>query len=411
MSTEAVLSGVSLAISDVRQNWCTDLSEESIVTDESATTSKDSLVDYPPESSGDQSRNKGQDQLSATQLEVFPKPEHRELKTVGDFIMMLGNMDVPGPLIITDPLDEGRKLGEGAQFSVYRNTILRSHHREGQTDLIVVAVKKCNFGVLQGNELVDLSSTKFRAQVRHMRLEIAALQDARLRRHRNIVKLMGWGMDIAWHKSPLLVLELAIADLHMFLEMPTDDRTSDVPHQLVLDTGSGLDAIHGCSISHGDLKPENVLVFRGPSERVPFVAKLSDFGLSVDEATEDANCFGLIKGHSYAWSAPEIRKNLEQDGAQAHEISMRELLKADNYSYGLLALSCLCLSGAVPTLNDGASTEGIVHNAALPQSLRSVLSSTLDSLLDPNHCKRPALVGHLLKDHSRACQDWSVIPS
>ena len=48
----------------------------------------------------------------------------------------------------------------------------------------------------------------------------------------------------------------------------------------LLDVARGLEYLHSCSIVHGDLKPQNVLLKTAGTDRRGFVCKLGDFGLS-----------------------------------------------------------------------------------------------------------------------------------
>lgn len=323
--------------------------------------------------------------------------------TVGDFIVMLGALNVPGPLMIVDPLDSRHYLGDGAQFIVYENLLLDSSSNNAiKTTLKPVAVKKCKF-TLRENEQVDLSVDVSRAQIHDMQMEIAALQDLRLREHPNIVDLLGWGVEDSWHESPLLVLELAIGDLEHFL-IRSDNRTTwGTRQQLLLDISAGLDAIHECRITHGDLKSKNVLVFERFTKEVPFKAKLADFGIAIDETGANENDLVRISGHSPGWSAPEVELSFSRNIM----ISTSQLLKADNYSFGLLILSCICFRGAVPTLHSiPLATQILSHTSDIPVLLQSTLTNALTLLLKKEHSERPFLVGTLLRDISKASQDW-----
>jgi serine/threonine protein kinase len=48
----------------------------------------------------------------------------------------------------------------------------------------------------------------------------------------------------------------------------------------LLDIARGLEYLHSCSIVHGDLKPQNVMLKTAAADRRGFVCKLGDFGLS-----------------------------------------------------------------------------------------------------------------------------------
>ena len=60
----------------------------------------------------------------------------------------------------------------------------------------------------------------------------------------------------------------------------------DQCRHLALDVAVGLQALHHSEIVHGDLKPDNVLVFDCAGERQQ-VAKLADFGASIFEVDFD----------------------------------------------------------------------------------------------------------------------------
>lgn len=153
-----------------------------------------------------------------------------------------------------------------------------------------------------------------------------------LRMHTNIVSLRG----IAWDfededrlkPRPLLLEEYAPeGSLSTFwskknlTRMPFKNKCS-----LVLDIANGLSALHACGVVHGDVKPENVLIFPRAGFDDEFTAKLTDFGHSVFkfEGRDDLPAFTL------AYSAPE---------ATRQHLSFQDLTQTDVYSYGLVALS------------------------------------------------------------------------
>jgi serine/threonine protein kinase len=341
-----------------------------------------------------------------TNPNAFSLPGFKALKTVDDFVASLDALGVPGPLTLYTTFTLDNRLGEGAQFSVYAGSVLDSSSCEDETILDPVAVKRCMFKV-QDNTPLDLTSPKSRRQVHDMYLEIMALQHADLQRHRNIVRFLGWGIEEVWHQTPLLVLELAVADLHSIFEKRSSKMTYSITHQLSIDVGQGLDAIHKAGIIHGDIKAQNVLVFDNflkdnISDTVPLVAKLADFGLSVGEVQASMNDLVEVSAMSTDWCAPEIKFG--------DKLSTLQLIKADNFSYGLLVLSVNCLKGQPPVSKDLKTALEIIRSRPdATTSSSSLLETALAPLLKGDASERPLTVGDILKDESEQCILWSVI--
>lgn len=103
--------------------------------------------------------------------------------------------------------------------------------------------------------------------------------------------------------------------------------------QLCRDVGNGLIALHACSVVHGDIKSENVLVCNTPSGTI--VAKLADFGCAITDLEETETI--RLPAFTLPWNAPECHVPLPRD-----------LLKYTHvYSYGLL-LWRVTLNGVNP---------------------------------------------------------------
>jgi serine/threonine protein kinase len=91
-------------------------------------------------------------------------------------------------------------------------------------------------------------------------------------------------------------------------------------------------------IVHGDVKPQNVLVFR--ADDGSFTAKVADFGFSTRYAQDDTH---IVLHQSWPWHAPEFD--------EYHEFTPVQALKTDVFSFGLLCLWFLfeeSLSGILP---------------------------------------------------------------
>jgi serine/threonine protein kinase len=95
--------------------------------------------------------------------------------------------------------------------------------------------------------------------------------------------------------------------------------------------------LHACGIVHGDIKPQNVLLFRHVSKD-GFIAKLSDFGgcyvpLFKDEnkADEKVNTPSMM-GTAY-WNAPEW---IDSRTSNKIRLGHEDLSARDHFCFGLL---------------------------------------------------------------------------
>jgi len=108
-----------------------------------------------------------------------------------------------------------------------------------------------------------------------------------LRLHPNIVNLKGVAVDFeddeATRPRFLLLEELASERSveHFWTNVDLVRMPFSTKAGLCLDIARGLSALHCCGVAHGDIKPDNILVFRKPEAPDEFVAKLTDFGHSV----------------------------------------------------------------------------------------------------------------------------------
>ena len=82
-------------------------------------------------------------------------------------------------------------------------------------------------------------------------------------------------------------------------------------------------------VIHGDIKPENILIFRSKAGKL--VAKVSDFGFSTIASTSSGNNEILLP-RSRPWYAPEWHPR---------GFSFTNAVKTDIFSFGLLALFIL----------------------------------------------------------------------
>jgi hypothetical protein len=102
------------------------------------------------------------------------------------------------------------------------------------------------------------------------------------------------------------------------------------------------------------------------------------------------------------WCALEIK--------YGSKLSTSQLIKADNFSYGLLVLSVNCLKGQPPASKDLNTALEVIRSCPdMLTSLSSLLETALALLLREDGLQRPLAVGDILKDKSEQCIFWSVV--
>lgn len=220
-------------------------------------------------------------------------------------------------------------IGSGANMTVY----------EGTANGHAVALKRIRS--VQGNKKSRLMS---------LDMEIRVMSDVFLNGHPNIAKLLAF----TWEESddgndvlPVLVMELAIpgfSTMEHWMQQ-VDVRDFEAKAYIISDLISGLAAIHDEKIVHGDLKPDNILLFPRltPSgefdQTMPYMAKITDFGFCEDiysaaadddEDSPDTSSSMAAGGTEY-WNAPECFSEAPEDYKPFARKTERDL-----YSFGLV---------------------------------------------------------------------------
>jgi serine/threonine protein kinase len=170
----------------------------------------------------------------------------------------------------------------------------------------------------------ELSARSYRALANELRV----LSHPPLMVHDNIVKIktIGWTrldpIEAIW--MPMVFLELA--ELGTLTQYFSEHQLGVDPKlEISQDVGRGLQALHACGIMHGDLKFDNVLMFKGKDGKVN--AKLSDFGSSfIANGDENKDATTEISAGTKPWTSPEL----------GQEVRISWLPNTDAYAFGLL---------------------------------------------------------------------------
>ena len=240
---------------------------------------------------------------------------------------------------------DNTKIGQGAQFDVFK----RSSFKDPENPQSVVMKDPKMVFEKDGR-------TRDKDALRGLLLEIEILSFEAIQRHRNIVNII----QVEWdhpsldyeRRAPTIYLEAADSgSLSDFCSWRKDIAFKrDVTRTVLLGICEGLQALHSCGITHGDLKPSNILIFKDPENAEKIVAKVSDFGCSVinrNASTEGA--MSRLTGVSPPWDAPEA----------GDEIPSEYLHKTDIYSYGLIYWWYLLGATDPFGINDNATTSTI----------------------------------------------------
>jgi serine/threonine protein kinase len=156
------------------------------------------------------------------------------------------------PLFEAEQLEQLEYLASGTTFKAYK-----CRHVESGA---VVVVKKI-LGISSrpiSNQPNAIASSVLQE------LQIASYPP--LLKCKNIVSTLGFEHDTSTG-SPVLSLVVEYSDigtLHQYLASTSESPAAldwSIKRKLAVDIASGLKAIHQCRIIHGDLKPDNILLF------------------------------------------------------------------------------------------------------------------------------------------------------
>lgn len=287
----------------------------------------------------------------STRLGSLPTESFRLGKpsSFSQFVAVLENFGVPGPIHLDRSNLENiryyKRIGSGSQFIVFKSIV--DGVFRGQV------IKRAQ---VQGSDFEDSNGDNESQQLklRIIDLEIRTLCDERVRQSPHIVSLDGWGFDYSDRKElnrcPFLLVQEALCSLGDFLRNPAQFHVERVcleqKYTICLDIASGLECLRQCGIVHGDLKPDNILLFYDKNREGRYMAKLADFGLSIFTTQNNDLSFSDYRSTPH-WQPPET-----VSAGRYENIEPDQLFKCDSYSYGLLALSTLALGNAKSPLGN-----------------------------------------------------------
>jgi hypothetical protein len=118
---------------------------------------------------------------------------------------LLTDLGIPGPtrFVKTSVAEVSVKIGEGAQFEVFREAELRPGNKF-HTDRVIKRVKIGHLTLKEGPELSE--NQDYLQRLRFIELEVLSLCRDGLRGNRNIVRLLSWGCTSLTSDASMLSL-------------------------------------------------------------------------------------------------------------------------------------------------------------------------------------------------------------
>jgi serine/threonine protein kinase len=202
---------------------------------------------------------------------------------IEDFTTFAQQLHATGlPIVEADDLQDlkdGASIGSGTTMTVFKY-LWKSKNR-------VVAVKKVNLGIALGQSQDETHSQEYSDLLKSLLRELRVMNHPWCKAHPSFVDLLGVSWDAITCDEgirsyrPAMIVELAdpttpqLRDLVKRSRYPLSLKEQQVMFDLLTDIAEGVTMLHAMKIVHGDLKPDNILLF-WTKDRL--VAKLSDFG-------------------------------------------------------------------------------------------------------------------------------------
>ncbi|KAL6690371.1 hypothetical protein J3F84DRAFT_389935 [Trichoderma pleuroticola] len=167
-------------------------------------------------------------------------------------------------------------------------------------------------------------------EYRALMAEIYILGHPVVRHHPNIIGLEGVYWDTVYGEAwPVLIFKRAsYGDLRQFMKSEEGKKLGFKERlKLCREIANALLLMHSCHAIHGDLKPDNILIFKDVEGE--YSAKVADFGYSTLFA-QDIDVAEVVLPTSWPWTAPEIE--------DCSTVTFEQAKQADLFSFGLICL-------------------------------------------------------------------------
>ena len=230
-------------------------------------------------------------------------------------------------------------IGQGASFLVTRKKVMPVQRHQPTPESVggITVEAKPSWKSIGGYQIVyKIARVQFddqgnpvpsqKTDYASILLDLMVLSHTPVMRHENIVSLL----DLAWgHNEFLDTCEIPVAILeHADLGNLAHYQAKGIigsgqKYHILHDVAVAIRFLHDCSITHGDVKSENVLLFSHPHKGI--LVKISDFGCSI---LGNEGVFNFVPRGTDKWASPEVREGT----VQAEDVRL-----SDIYSYGLLA--------------------------------------------------------------------------
>ncbi|OAL33645.1 hypothetical protein AYO20_07152 [Fonsecaea nubica] len=212
-----------------------------------------------------------------------------------------------------DMLQRGQAIGKGHTGAVFKGSF------NGRP----VALKYTNIDSTQPRSVAKERQND--ALLKETGMELRVMTHPDLRRHANIIDILAISLkpellteepegDLEDGQpqdelglpllQPVIVMELAVTDLRTFM-LSNALTAPETRARLASEVTHGISGLHKADVTVGDIKPDNILLFRNSDGSL--TAKIADFGFARGAANlvSSPDVEREVRGSTLPWRAPE----------------------------------------------------------------------------------------------------------